>query len=51
MLQEHELELTRTPVISHNKIPAWYNLEERAEYITEHIQRRNLKAGWLAVRK
>jgi hypothetical protein len=51
MLECHELELIKAPVISHNTIPAWYNLEKRAEYIAEHIQRRNLKAGWLAVRK
>jgi hypothetical protein len=51
MLEYHELELIKAPIVSHNTIPAWYNLEEKAEYIAEHIQRRNLKAGWLAVRK
>ena len=51
MLECHELELIKAPIVSHNTIPAWYNLEEKTEYITEHIQRRNLKAGWLAVRK
>jgi hypothetical protein len=37
MLEYHELELIKAPVISHNTIPAWYNLEKRAEYIAELI--------------
>jgi hypothetical protein len=51
MLKCHELELIKAPIVSHYDIPAWYNLEQRAEVIADLIERRNLRAGWLAVRK
>jgi len=51
MLECHELELIKAPIVSHYDIPAWYNLEQRAEVIADLIERRNLRAGWLAVRK
>jgi hypothetical protein len=51
MLECHELELIKAPTVSNNAIPSWYNLEQRAVCITELIQKRNLRAGWLAIRK
>jgi hypothetical protein len=51
MLQCHESELLNAPAVSHNSVSPWYDLEARAIFITELIEWRNLKAGWLAVGK
>jgi hypothetical protein len=52
MLECHEPELLNAPAVSHNTIPAWYNLEARAILITELVkQSSHMPAGWLAVRK
>jgi hypothetical protein len=51
MLESHELDLIKAPIISHNQIPAYYTLEQRANCITELMERRKIAAGWLAIRK
>ena len=51
MMELHQNDLTNAHIVSHSDIPAWYDLIQRAEFIVDLIQRRNLRAGWLAVRK
>jgi hypothetical protein len=52
MLQCHESELLNAPVVSHNAISPWYDLEARAIFITELVkQSSRMPTGWLAVRK
>jgi hypothetical protein len=51
MLEHHELDLTKAPIISHNQIPAYYTLEQRADRVAELMERRKIAAGWLAIRK
>jgi hypothetical protein len=51
MLQCHEHELDIAPIISHNQIPKWCSLEQRAEMVAELVHRRGLRAGWLATRQ
>jgi hypothetical protein len=51
MLESHELDLIKASIISHNQIPAYYTLEQRANCIAELMERRKIAAGWLAIRK
>ena len=51
MLKLHQQELINAPKVNHYDIPAYYTLEQRAEAIVDLVERRNLKAGWLAARK
>jgi len=47
MLECHELDLIKAPIISHNQIPAYYTLEERADCVAELMERRKIAAGYL----
>ena len=49
MLECHENELIRAPIVSHNAIPQWYSLQSRAIFITELVKQSSLMpAEWLA---
>ena len=49
MLECHQNELIRAPVMSHNQISEWHSLEQRADYVAELMERRKIAAGWLAI--
>lgn len=47
ILEHHELDLIKAPIVSHNQIPAYYTLEQRADCVAELKGEKLQQVGWL----